>query len=145
MTHLYEQLVDTLEKEFALCTKMVELLQQERDIIISLDPKALEQLLQEKEAITRGIKICDEERERILSDLGHKNKTISEVAELSGPDYRDRLSGISSKFTSIIHSITELNTFNSKLIERSLYYIKTSYNFLSTFDVIAQQKISVEA
>lgn len=123
---------------------MVELLQQEKDVIISLDPKALEQLLNDKEAITSSIRGCDEEREKILAALGFKNKTISEVAELAGADYEDKLTGIASKFTSIIHSITELNRFNSRLIEKSLYYIKTSYNFLSTFDVSAQHKISVE-
>jgi flagellar biosynthesis/type III secretory pathway chaperone len=138
-------LIKVLEKEFSLCTRMVELLQQEKDVIISLDPKALEQLLKEKESITSSIRVCDEEREKILIDLGFKDKTVSEVAELAGTDYRDKLTGIASKFTSIIHSITELNQFNSRLIERSLYYIKTSYNFLSTFDVSAQQKISVEA
>ncbi len=145
MIHLYEELINILEKEFSLCTRMVDLLQQEKDIIISLDPKALEQLLKDKEAITVGIRACDEGREKILDTLGFKNKTISEVAEVAEADYRDKLTSISSKFTSIIHSITELNKFNSKLIERSLYYIKTSYNFLSTFDVSAQHKISVEA
>lgn len=145
MTHLYEDLINILEKEFALCTKMVELLQVEKDVIVSLDPKALEQLLIDKEAITSGIRECDEARERILESLGFDNKTISEVARMAEAVYRDELTNIASKFTSIIHTITELNKFNSRLIEKSLYYIKTSYNFLNTFNVNPQQKISVEA
>ena len=145
MTRSYDELVKVLEKEFTLCTRMVELLQKEKDIIISLDPKALEQILRDKEAITNGIKACDEEREKILTSLGFKDKTITEVANLAESGYRAELTAIASKFTAIIHSITELNRFNSRLIEKSLYYIKTSYNFLSTFDVSAQNKISVEA
>lgn len=145
MTHLYEDLINVLENEFSLCTQLVELLQKEKDIISSLDPKALEQLLIDKEAITTRIRVCDETREKILDNLGFKNKTISEVAVIAESNYRDRLTGIASKFTSIIHSISELNRFNSILIEKSLYYIKTSYNFLNNFDISARQKISVEA
>lgn len=145
MTHLYEDLIDVLEKEFSLCTQLVELLQREKDVIVSLDPAALEALLKEKETITVEIKLCDEARERILDALGFENKTISEVADIAALGFRERLSSIASKFTAIIHSISELNRFNSVLIEKSLYYIKTSYNFLNTFDVAAHQKISVEA
>ncbi|MFZ6008682.1 MAG: flagellar protein FlgN [Nitrospirota bacterium] len=145
MTHLYEDLIDVLEKEFSLCTQLVELLQKEKDVIASLDPRALELLLGDKEAITTQIRVCDETREKILDNLGFKNKTISEVAGMAESSYRERLTSIASKFTSIIHSISELNRFNSILIEKSLYYIKTSYNFLNNFDVSARRKISVEA
>lgn len=145
MTHLYEDLIDVLEKEFSLCTQLVDLLQKEKDVIASLDPRALEQLLSDKEAIITRIRVCDETREKILDNLGFKNKTISEVAGMAENSYRDRLTGIASRFTSIIHSISELNRFNSILIEKSLYYIKTSYNFLNNFDVNPHQKISVEA
>ena len=145
MTHLYEDLIDVLEKEFSLCTQLVELLQKEKDVIASLDPRALELLLGDKEAITTQIRVCDETREKILDNLGFKNKTISEVAGMVESSYRERLTSIASKFTSIIHSISELNRFNSILIEKSLYYIKTSYNFLNNFDVSARRKISVEA
>ncbi|GER94493.1 hypothetical protein A45J_2256 [hot springs metagenome] len=145
MTHLYEDLINVLEREFALCTQLVELLQKEKDIIVSLDPKALEQLLNDKEAITTQIKVCDEAREKILDNLGFKNKTITEVAGMAEGSFRERLSDIALRFTSIINSISELNKFNSILIEKSLYYIKTSYNFLNNFDVTPRQKISVEA
>jgi len=144
LTHLYEDLIDVLEKEFSLCTQLVELLQKEKDVIASLDPRALELLLGDKEAITTQIRVCDETREKILDNLGFKNKTISEVAGMAESSYRERLTSIASKFTSIIHSISELNRFNSILIEKSLYYIKTSYNFLNSFDVSARRKISVE-
>lgn len=145
MTHLYDDLIDVLEREFSLCTQLIELLQKEKDVIVSLDPKALEALLREKEAITNSIRVCDETREVILQKLGFKSKTISEVAEIAEDGYREKLTDIASKFKSVIHTISELNRFNSILIEKSLYYIKTSYNFLNTFDVGARQRISVEA
>ena len=145
MILLYEELIDILEKEFFFCTQLVDLLQKEKDVIISLNPNALEQLLAEKEAISTNIRMCDEARERILDRLGFKNKTISQVAAAAADEYRDKLTAIASKFTSVIHSITELNKFNGKLIEKSLYYVKASYKFLNSFGVTARQKVSVEA
>ncbi len=145
MIQLYEELVDVLEKEFFFCTQLVDLLQKEKDVIISLNPGALEQLLAEKETISTNIRMCDEARERILDRLGFKSRTISQVAAAADDDYRDKLTAIASKFTSVIHSITELNKFNGKLIEKSLYYVKASYKFLNSFGVTARQKVSVEA
>ena len=145
MIQLYEELIDVLEKEFSFCTQLVALLQKEKDVIVSLNPNALEQLLAEKEAISTNIRMCDEARERILERLGFRSKTISEVAVVADSDYRDKLTAIASKFTSVIHSITELNKFNGKLIEKSLYYVKASYKFLNSFGITARQKISVEA
>lgn len=145
MTQSYEDLLTILEKEFSLCTRLMELLQKEKDVVASLDPDALEFLLREKEVITTSIKVCDESRERILEDLGFRNMTIYEVSKRAETVYQEPLASLAARFTSLICSITELNRFNSILIEKSLYYIKTSYNFLSTFEVSAPQKISVEA
>jgi flagellar biosynthesis/type III secretory pathway chaperone len=142
---LYEDLIEVLEKEFSLCAQLVELLQREKEVIVSLDPKALEVLLSEKETITAKIKACDESREKILDALGFRNRTISEVAGRAEGSHGERLRDIASKFTAIIHSISELNRFNSILIEKSLYYIKTSYSFLNSFDISPKQRISVEA
>jgi len=145
LTRLYEELIDVLEKELMLCVQLIELLQKERGVIVSLDPKALELLLCDKELITAKIRVCDETRDRILDLLGFKDRTITEVAVSAEGIYRDRLSDIASRFTAIIHSISELNKFNSVLIEKSLYYIKTSYNFLYSFDITPKQKVSMEA
>lgn len=145
MTQLYDELLSVLDKELGLCTALAELLRKEREVIVSLDPHALEQLLREKETLTAGIRACDEARERILDSLSLKNKTLSEIAGAAGGHYRDKLTVIASKFTAVIQLITELNAFNGKLIEKSLHYIKTSYSFLNTFDVSVRQKISLEA
>jgi len=144
LIQLYEELITILEKEFVLCTQLVGLLQKEKDVIVSLDPNALEQLLGEKESISINIRMCDEARERILERLGFNNKTISQVAAVAADEYRDKLKDIASRFVSVIHSITELNKLNGKLIEKSLYYVKASYKFLNAFGVSPRQQISVE-
>ena len=145
MIQLYEELIDVLEKEFSFCTQLVSLLQKEKDVIVNLDPNALEQLLAEKEAISTNIRMCDEARERILERLGFQGNTISQIAAVAEDEYRDKLMAIASKFISVIHSISELNKFNGKLIEKSLYYVRASYKFLNSFGITAHQKVSVEA
>lgn len=145
MTPRYDELITVLEKEFELCTQLVALLQKEKDVIVSLDPIALEQLLREKETVVAGIRLCDESRERILSALGLSGRTITDVAAVSEGGSREHLTLLASKFKAIVSSIAELNRFNSVLIEKSLQYVKTSYNFLDSFGIQPQRKVSVEA
>jgi hypothetical protein len=134
-----------LEKEFELCTQLVALLQKEKDVIVGLDPAALELLLREKETVIAGIRLCDETRDRVLGSLGFANRTISDIAEVAEGGSRERLTMLASKFKAIVSSIAELNRFNSVLIEKSLQYVKTSYNFLDSFGIEPQRKVSVEA
>jgi hypothetical protein len=144
-TNSYEELIGVLEREFSLCSDLVTLLQKEKDVIVGLDTEALDTHLRGKELVSAKINICEEARERILRSLGMVGKTLSEVAASAGPDYQGRLSLIASKFRSIVSSISELNTLNSLLIEKSLFYIRSSRNFLNTFGINPQQRISVEA
>jgi flagellar biosynthesis/type III secretory pathway chaperone len=140
----YEDLITVLEQEFDLCSEMVTLLQKEKDIIAGLDLEALERHLREKELVASKISVCEEARARVLQALGLQNKTLTEIAAAAGSDYGERLSFISSKFKSITNSIAELNTLNGLLIERSLFYVKSSRRFLDTFGIAASSRISVE-
>jgi flagellar biosynthesis/type III secretory pathway chaperone len=144
-TNSYEELIIILEREFTLCSDLVMLLQNEKDVIVGLDTEVLDSHLRDKELVAAKINVCEEARERLLDSLGMKNKTLSEVAAGAGPDYGDRLSFIASKFKSITNSIAELNTLNSLLIEKSLFYIKSSRNFLETFGINPSSRISLEA
>ena len=144
-TSSYEELIDVLEREFALCSDLVELLQREKDVIAGLDTEALDIHLRDKELVSVKINICEEARERTLRCLGMANSSLSEVAAGAGPEYGNRLSFIASKFKSITNSIAELNTLNSMLIEKSLFHIRNSRNFLNTFGINPQSRISMEA
>jgi flagellar biosynthesis/type III secretory pathway chaperone len=144
-TNSYEELIIILEREFTLCSDLVTLLQNEKDVIVGLDTEVLDSHLRDKELVAAKIKVCEEERERLLDSLGMTNKNLSEVAAGAGPAYGDRLSFMASKFKSITNSIAELNTLNSLLIEKSLFYIKSSRNFLKTFGINPSSRISLEA
>jgi flagellar biosynthesis/type III secretory pathway chaperone len=144
LTKSYEDLIVILEKEFDLLSAMVDLLQKEKDVIAGLDIVALDNHTREKELIAAKIKICEEARERVLQSLGFEDKTLTQIAAVAGPVYSERLSFIASKFKSITHSISELNTLNGLLIEKSLFYIKSSSRFLDTFGITASNRVSVE-
>ena len=144
-TNSYEELIDVLEREFTLCSNLVTLLQKEKDVITSLDTDALDGHLRDKELVTAKIQVVEEARERLLQSLGLTDKTLSEVAASAEPNYKERISFIASKFKAIANSIKELNALNSLLIDKSLFYIKSSRNFLSTFGINPKQRFSVEA
>lgn len=145
MIPLYEDLIEILEGELTHCARMIELLKTEREVIVGMDHKALEELLKDKQAVTDRIRQCDDRRESILRALGFDNKTISEVSETAEEEYKGRLKDIAARFKPVIRNISELNKINSMLIEKSLYYLKTSYNFLNTFDIRPKQRVSLEA
>ena len=145
LTNSYDDLIKILEQEFSLCSEMVTLLQKEKDVIAGLDLAALDSHLRDKELIAAKIGLCEEARGRLLIGIGMSEKSLSEIALEAGPDYSEKLSFIASKFKSITSSISELNALNGLLIDRSLFYIKSSSRFLKTFGVQANGKISVEA
>ena len=124
---------------------MVTLLQEEKDVITGLDAGALDNHLRGKELVAAKITVCEGVRERMLQSLGLTDKTLSEVAVAAGPAYFDRLSSLASRFKSIAHSIAELNTLNSLLIEKSLFYVRSSKNFLKTFGINPISRVSMEA
>jgi|WetSurMetagenome_2_1015567.scaffolds.fasta_scaffold00259_28 flagellar biosynthesis/type III secretory pathway chaperone len=143
-TNSYEKLISILEKEFDLLSGLVELLQKEKDVIAGTDLTALDNYIREKELLIAKIRVCEEARERELKYLGLSNKKLSVIAAESGPEHKDRLALIASKFKSITHSIAELNKLNGLLIDKSLFYIKSSRRFLETFGVKPVGKVSVE-
>jgi len=144
-TNSYEELIDVLECEFTLCSDLVALLQKEKDVIAGFDNEAFDAHLRNKELVSAKISVCEELRVKMLTSLGMESKTLSEVAAGAGPDYGERLSLIASKFKSITDSIVELNNLNSMLIEKSLFYIRSSQNFLKTFGINPCSSISLEA
>ncbi len=144
-TSSYEELITILEREFTLCSDLVTLLQNEKDVIAGLNLEALDKHLSDKQLVAAKIDVCEEERERILNSLGMKGKSLSEIAATAGAVYNEKLSYISSKFKSIKNSIAELNTLNSLLIEKSLFHIRSSRSFLNTFGINPQSRISLEA
>jgi flagellar biosynthesis/type III secretory pathway chaperone len=144
-TSSYEDLITILEREFTLCSEMVTLLQKEKDIITGLDIEALDNHVRDKELVVAKISMCEEARERMLQSLGLQGRKLSDIAVTAGPDYHDRIEMLASKFKSITNSIAELNRLNGLLIEKSLFYIKSSRRFLDTFGIMASSRISVEA
>lgn len=145
MTHLYEDLITVLKKEYELCIELVELLKKEKEVIVRLDAQELETLLRDKEMVTYKIKGCDEKRQRILEQMGFENLKISDLALRSDGPYKLRLMELANDFTEVIKTIRDLNRINSRLIAKSLHYIKTSYNFLATFNIKPKERFSVEA
>ncbi|MFQ3574231.1 MAG: flagellar protein FlgN [Thermodesulfovibrionales bacterium] len=145
MTHLYEDLITVLQREYDLCLELIDLLKREKEVIVRLDAEELETLLRDKEMITFKIKGCDSKREKILEQMGFSNLKIKDVAQMVEGAQRLRLSELADNFTNVIQTIRDLNRINSRLIAKSLHYIKSSYNFLATFNISPKEKFSVEA
>ncbi|MCE5311895.1 MAG: flagellar protein FlgN [Nitrospiraceae bacterium] len=145
MTQLYDELLSVLEHEFVLCNEMLELLGKEQEVILSLNATAIEELMNKKMNVTNRLKESDHKRESLLSQLGHPNKTISYLAEVSEPQYKSSFSVLAEKFARVVSDMTELNKLNGRLIKRTLFHLQGSASFLAGFNVTGSAGLSVEA
>ncbi|MBI5849274.1 MAG: flagellar export chaperone FlgN [Nitrospirae bacterium] len=109
---------------------LLELLQRERLCLIDLDGGAVEALYKEKDVLILRLRLLEEERIRLMKDLGKGDLTLQKLGEMTG---NNAFLDVRSKLRSLVQAIEELNNFNRLLIERSLSYFRNNAGFFSTF------------
>jgi len=114
---------------------LLDVLQRERASLLRFDPQGVESLSKEKDTIVLKLKLLEEERIRLVSAFAVEHAVengdlLGKLSELSGNDSFQRLR---SQLISLLQSITELNSFNRVLIERSSSVVKNALNFLGSF------------
>jgi hypothetical protein len=109
---------------------LLELLQKERLCLIDLNAGAVEELYKEKDILILRLRLLEEERLRLMIDLGRGDITLQKLGEVTGNTI---FLDIRSKLKSLMQAIEELNNFNRLLIERSLSYFRSNAGFFKTF------------
>jgi len=104
-----------------------ELLQKERECLVSFDSEAIEELSKTKDTLLFRLRLLEEERIRLVDELACGNISLTRLSEITGDE---RFSVMRSTLLSLVQGIEELNEFNRILIDRSLTYIKNSTKFI---------------
>ena len=119
-----------LREQERCCKDLVELLQKERSRLVDLDVQALEELLKEKDTLLLRLRFLDEERQRIILKLSKEwpgqnaeDLSLRVLAEKAGDA---ELSEIRLKLVSLTQSINDLNSFNRRLVDRSLSGVRSA-------------------
>jgi len=125
-----EALAKILNEQVNGYRELLELLQRERQDLIDVNAGAIEELYKGKDVLILRLRLLEEERIRLMRDVGSNTMTLKALAEKTG---NSAFLELRSKLKSLVQAIEELNSFNRILIDRSLGYLKTNAHFFNIF------------
>ncbi len=118
---------------------LLDVLQKERNCLIEFNASGVETLSKEKDTVILRLNLLEEERIRLMNKFKNENSINGDLnlQKLSELTHDDTFQKLRSQLMSLLQSIAELNEFNRILIERSLYFIKNTAQFLDSFGLNA--------
>jgi flagellar biosynthesis/type III secretory pathway chaperone len=125
-----EALAKILNEQVNGYKELLELLQKERQDLIDFNAGSIEELYKGKDVLILRLRLLEEERIRLMKDVGSNTMTLKALAEKTG---NSAFLELRSKLKSLVQAIEELNSFNRILIDRSLGYLKTNAHFFDIF------------
>jgi flagellar biosynthesis/type III secretory pathway chaperone len=121
---------------------LLEVLQRERECLISFNSAGVETISKEKDTIVLRLRLLEEERTRLVIKFTAENGI---KGDLSLQKFYELTGDVSFKtlrlqLISLLQGIAELNDFNRILIERSMNFIKNATGFLDVFGLNLNSK-----
>ncbi len=112
-----------------------DLLKRERKYLVNIEAEKLEEISKEKDTVVMRLRLLEEERWRLVKKFAEDSGMTGEInlKELERITGNNVFSKLRSQLLSLLQSIEEMNKFNSILIDRSISYIRTNTNFISSF------------
>lgn len=128
-------IVDILQELLITYKVLFELLQKERTYLVNINAEKIEEISKEKDTVIMRLRLLEEERQRLVKKFVEDNNISGEVnlKELGRITGNSVYKTLRSKLLSLLQSIDDINKFNSILIDRSINYLKTTTNFISSF------------
>jgi hypothetical protein len=134
---LLDDLHNMLCKEANYYNELLMRLQEERRIIYELSsPDVLNENNKKKEVILLQIRLLEESRRKLLSDISQnlfrspQEITISQIIKNAKEPHLSLLMSSYSKLKSLAQAVNEFNNNNAYLIKQSLRIIQGSLSFL---------------
>ncbi len=121
--------------------QLLDMLQREKECLINLDAKGVENISKEKDTIVLTLTLIEDERIRLIEEFSAENKITGEVGlqRLADETGDETFHIVRLQLVSLLQSIEELNAVNRVLIGRSLNFIKNSMTFLGSFGIAMDQ------
>ena len=121
---------------------LLEVLQRERECLISFNSAGVETISKEKDTIVLRLRLLEEERTRLVTKFTAENEikgnlSLQKFYELTGDV---SFKTLRLQLISLLQGIAELNDFNRILIERSMNFIKNATGFLDEFGLNLNSK-----
>jgi flagellar biosynthesis/type III secretory pathway chaperone len=136
MDELLEKLIGLITGEKQLYGSLLTVLQDEKAAVTGAGLEALNRSVKEKETVLLKIRILEEQRTNMLSQVAERlglqaeNLTLARLAREIPEPYAGQVRACRSSLLSLTQSIQELNNSNRHLFRRSLELVKGSINLL---------------
>ena len=138
MTMLLEDLAHILGQETEKYEALLRLLRQERGVIIEGDLAALTELIKRKETLLLELKVIQEARVALMSKASAVHGiplielTLYRLVDLAPVSHAGVYRSFLDRLTLAATTLTEENSRNAVLLDRSVAYIKGSLSFLTS-------------
>ncbi|QFT90650.1 FlgN protein [Bacillus sp. THAF10] len=122
----HSTLISVLEKMVTLHSYLYELTTRKEEIVKANKMDELQEVTREEKQYTRAIVQLEQQRKQLSGE-----KTISELANNSNAEEKERLLSLKEQLTDIISNIKKQNELNQLLLEQSLQYVTMTINTLN--------------
>ena len=123
---MWQELAATLNELNKIYQQMLEIGKRKRTVLVSLDMKALEELIKEEEPLIRRIDVLEQDRQKALIHLAVENRNItkdtqmSEVLGLAPKELQPILRQLYQSLTVNTGAVSELRDANNILIRAAM-------------------------
>ena len=123
---MWQELAATLNELNKIYQQLIETGRRKRDILVAIDMKALEGLLEEEKQLTQKISVLEQKRQKALIHLAVENRSIkqdtqmAEVLELAPKGLQPVLRQLIQALTASTTEVCELRDNNNILIRAAM-------------------------
>lgn len=140
MASLIEELIDTLDAQLKIYTKLLPVENRKTGIIIKNDLQALEEITKIEQQFMDEAATLEKKRMKIVKNIAvvmNKNESdvkVESIIKILGgqPQLKQRLSLIHDNLKTVVHQVLDVNNHNKSLIEQSLELIEFNMNFIQS-------------
>ncbi len=134
-TKLGFELKVVLEQEIALFDNLLEIMQEERELLVRFQPNQLLELNKRKELLVLQQNYLESSRATLSRELIKvleldENATLKQIAAALGGELGKSFVDLHSSLTAVVDAIGQLAVINRHLIEFSIKSVKGSVAFL---------------
>ena len=123
---MWQELAATLNELNKIYQLLIETGKRKHDVLVAIDMKALEGLLEEEKQLTQKISVLEQKRQKALIHLAVENRSIrqntqmTEVLELAPKELQMVLRQLSQALTASTTEVIELRDNNNILIRAAM-------------------------
>lgn len=115
-----------LEQEYALMSRIVDEARLKTNALKSADIAQIDKIVSREQPLTMQFSSAEEKRLRLLQKNGLERKTLRELLEPAGAEYRQKLKDQLNALTELSRELREINALNGELTQTRLEF----YNYL---------------